>query len=217
VAKTGANKTQGTTYQGAIYRTTGPSFDTFDSATAATLQFSQVGAVTFTFSDENTGIFSYSVNGITQTKNIIKQVYDAKVPSCLVGGSAGAAPIYQDLWWRAPAGSENGWGVNIAHQGDILFVTWFTYDASRKGLWLVGSSVAKTGANTYSGKLYRTTGPAFSASPWDPSNVRAAEVGSVTLTFSDANNGTFAYTVNGISQSKPITRQVFATPQTVCK
>ena len=32
----------------------------------------------------------------------------------------------------------------------------------------------------------------------------------------DGNNGTFAYTVNGVSQTKPIIRQVFRTPGTAC-
>ena len=32
----------------------------------------------------------------------------------------------------------------------------------------------------------------------------------------NGNNATFAYTVNGVSQSKSITRQVFRTPGTVC-
>jgi hypothetical protein len=41
--------------------------------------------------------------------------------------------------------------------------------------------------------------------------------GAATLAFSDTNNGTFTYTLDGVSQSKPITRQVFATPGTVCR
>jgi hypothetical protein len=39
----------------------------------------------------------------------------------------------------------------------------------------------------------------------------------VTLTFTDGNNATFAYTVNGESQSKAITRQIFVSPGTVCQ
>ena len=60
---------------------------------------------------------------------------------------------------------------------------------------------------------------AFSASvPFDPSKVQRSTVGDATLTFSDANNGTFRYTVNGITQTKNITRLVFAAgPVTVCK
>ena len=39
-----------------------------------------------------------------------------------------AKPNYQGVWWNAPPGSESGWGINFAHQGDSLFATWFTYD-----------------------------------------------------------------------------------------
>jgi hypothetical protein len=42
-------------------------------------------------------------------------------------------------------------------------------------------------------------------------------VGTVTFTFTNGNNATFAYTVNGIAQSKAITREVFQPPGTTCK
>jgi hypothetical protein len=54
--------------------------------------------------------------------------------------------------------------------------------------------------------------------PFDPLKVQRTTVGDATFTFSDANNGTFRYTVNGITQTKNITRLVFASgPVTVCK
>src|SRR5262249_40359129 len=43
------------------------------------------------------------------------------------GGGGGGAANYQGLWWSSPANSESGWGVNLAHQGDIIFASWFTY------------------------------------------------------------------------------------------
>jgi hypothetical protein len=126
----------------------------------------------------------------------------------------GALPNYQDLWWNP---SESGWGLNIAHQGDILFITWFTYDTDGRGLWLVGSDIRKTGNGTYSGTLFRTAGPPVGASPWNPGSVQRIPAGTATLTFRDDNNDTFSYTVNTISGSKSITRQVFATPPTRCR
>ena len=45
--------------------------------------------------------------------------------------------------------------------------------------------------------------------PFDPAAVIVTEVGSGTLTFSDINNGSFAYAVFGVTQTKLITRQVF--------
>jgi hypothetical protein len=211
------NRQAGTNiYQGTLFRTTGPPFNAvpFDPSRVVV---TPVGSATFTFTDASNGSFAYTVNGVSQTKAITRQIYASPVPTCTEGGSVGSAPNFQDLWWRSPAGSESGWGVNIQHQGDILFVTWFTYDANGKGMWLVGSNVQLTAPSTYTGQLFSTKGPAFSASPWNPSQVSVTPVGTVTITFSDANNGTFSYTVNGVSQAKPITRQVFSTPTTVCR
>jgi hypothetical protein len=120
------------------------------------------------------------------------------------------------LWWAAPAASESGWGVNFTHQGDVIFATWFTYDTDGTPFWLVATA-NKTAAGIYSGTLYRTTGPAFNAVPFNPASVKDTAVGSVTLTFANGNAGTFAYTVNGVAQSKSITRQVFRAPGTRCQ
>ena len=110
---------------------------------------------------------------------------------------------------------ESGWGLNVTHQGDTLFVTWFTYDVDGSPLWL-SATAQKTGTRVYAGTLYRTTGPPFSATPWNPASVALSSVGSVTLTFADGNHATFAYTVNAVSQVKQITRQIFSAPGTVC-
>jgi hypothetical protein len=67
----------------------------------------------------------------------------------------------------------------------------------------------KIANNVYAGTLYESRGPAFNAVPFPPGATIPAAVGSATLTFTDANNGTFAYTVNGIPQVKPITREAF--------
>ena len=58
------------------------------------------------------------------------------------------------------------------------------------------------------GTLYRTTGPAFGTS-FDPNAVQASPVGTASLNFTDGNNGTLTYTVNGVTGTKAITRQVF--------
>jgi len=125
-------------------------------------------------------------------------------------GIASAAPNYQGLWWNSPAGSESGWGINIAHQGDTIFATWFTYDTAGDAWWL-SMTANRTAEGSYSGTLIETTGPAFGAIPFDPARVTRTAAGSGTLTFSDANNGTFSYAVRGVQQSRPLTRFVFGT------
>lgn len=202
------------TYGGKLYRTTGPAFSA-NPWSPSQVSATTVGSATFAFRDANNGTFAYTVNGVNQSKPITRQIFASPVPTCVAAETFAASSNYSDLWWRAPAESESGWGVNIQHQGDILFATWFTYDAAGKGLWLAMSNGEKTGPGRYSGALYRTTGTPFSA-PWNPSQFAFSQVGTATFTFSDFFNGTFDYTLLGVTQSKPIVRQVYAFPATVC-
>jgi hypothetical protein len=117
-----------------------------------------------------------------------------------------SAPNFEGTWWNA---SESGWGLNFAHEGDVIFATWFTYDATGKAWWLSMAANRIGNNNSFSGTLYETRGPAFNAVPFDSNAVTYRAVGTGTLTFSDGDNGTFTYTVNGIPGTKPITRMVF--------
>jgi YVTN family beta-propeller protein len=202
------------TYSGTLHRTSGSPFSAFDPSRVG---YTEVGNVTFSFTDSNTGTMTAMVNGSTITKPISRMVFSSPVPTCAVGGSAGAQPVYQDLWWKSPAGSESGWGVNIAHQGDTLFATWYTYGADGQPMWLSASNVVRTGNGTYSGALTRSWGPPYNAATWDPSKVTRMAAGNVTFAFTDANNGTMSYTVEGVTQAKAITRIAFGSPATVCR
>jgi hypothetical protein len=200
------------TYAGALYRTTGPPFDapSFDpSAVTRTA----VGTARFRFTDPDNGTFTYEMDGVARTKAITRMVFST-LPACALGGVPGSN--YQDLWWNSPAGSESGWGVNIAHQGDILFATWFTYDSNGRGLWLSMPRAQLRGTGAFVGVLYRTRGPAFSSPTWDAAAVVSAPVGTATFAFSGANTGQFSATVNGVTVTKTITRMVYSTPTTVC-
>ena len=76
-------------------------------------------------------------------------------------------------------------GLNLAHQGDVVFVTWVTYDLSGKAWWL-SMAANRIAGNTYSGTFYQTHGPAYNAAHFDSSRVTLAAVGTGTLTFSGA-------------------------------
>ena len=110
-------------------------------------------------------------------------------------------------------------GVYLTQQGTTIFATWFTYDDDRNPLWL-SVTAEQTGPNTFMGALDRTNGPAFGA-PW--TGVTHSPSGTATFTFTDGDNGTFAYNVdlgdgvNKASESKSITRQVFRPPGTICQ
>ena len=119
---------------------------------------------------------------------------------------------YQGLWWKSPGGSEDGWGINFAHQGKTIFGTWFTYDTTGKGWWLtLITDDSKSTATVFAADLFATTGPPFNAVPFVKTGPPPPAIGSATLTFTDANNGSFHYDVNlpsgKVSQTKAITRQ----------
>ena len=112
-----------------------------------------------------------------------------------VEGLAGKAPPappappltlnFEGPWWnprpRNPVGAST-----LAHQDDVIFTTWFTYDAKRQGDVAVDERVPH-GPTTYSGTLYRTTGPSLhDRFRSTRTQVQRAEVGSATLSFTDA-------------------------------
>ena len=199
-----APKTAEGTYTGTILETSGPAFHAtpFDPAQVTR---TPVGTGTLTFRDQDSGAFSYTVKGVQQTKYITRQVF-GPLPSCVYRAQPDMATAtnYTDLWWVA-GGAESGWGINLTHQGNVIFATWFTYDGEGRPLWLAASA-PETSPGVFRGTLIRTTGPAFSTSPFDPGRVTRAEVGNATITFANGNAATFAYTLEGLTQTKAITR-----------
>lgn len=208
-----ARKTTGNRYEGTIFRTTGPAFNvpTWNPSAVAS---PPVGTGVLAFGSAERGTFTYSIGGVSQTKNIVRQEFASPVSTCVANGAASTSGNFQDLWWGGLA--ESGWGINLTHQGEILFATWFTYDASGRGQWIVMSAGRRTASGAYAGELFRTVGTAYNL-PWNPDNLRVPPVGSGTFTFTDTNNGFFDYTVNGITGRKAITRQVYSSPASVCR
>jgi hypothetical protein len=200
---------------GDIFRATGAPFSNYDVARVAVNPV-RVGTGTLSFADAGHGTFAYTVNNVTQTKQIKRFDFASPVPTCAPGTNHATNPNFTDLWRGEPASRENGWGVNIVHQGNTLFISWFTYDANGRGIWLYGVP-ARTGGNTFAGDLTQNRGPVFSSTPWNLNAVVPTTVGTVTLAFSDASTGTFTYTFGGVTQTKNITRNIFASPPTICQ
>jgi serine protease len=174
----------------------------------------KVGTFIITFLESDHAVILYSVNGVVGAKHIFRFTYAAQPPTCsFATGSRTGLTNYQDLWWNA---SEAGWGLNISHQGNQMFIAWFTYGTDGSPMWLSGQLDRTTG-NTFTGPLFQTTGiPAESSSGQQVSRT-VANVGSMTLTFANGETGTFSYTALGLSGTKAITRQVFSSPLTQCR
>ena len=137
---------------------------------------------------------------------------------------AGTAPSYEGLWWNS---SESGWGLSVAHQGDVLFVVWYTFDHDGSPMWLVmpdaqligddmeGSMgmmgmMGMTGMTGMMGMGMDMMGmmrnpPIYTGTLYRSSMPAAklvmTEVGMGTLLFKDRDHAAFAYSVGNFSSS----------------
>lgn len=116
---------------------------------------------------------------------------------------------FTDLWFNP---SESGWGVNVIQQYNTMFVTLFVYGTDTAPRWFVAPDVEPSPAgsqNVFSGQLFQTTGPSFTATSFDTNAVTKTVVGTITFTFDSTTTGTLQYTVNGVPVTKRISRQTW--------
>ena len=181
---------------GNLYEVTGasPLFGVASSGTGGSA--SKVGTLQVDFADTSHATMSFTIGSVSRTVPIMRQLVRS-------------APTidYTDLWY---AGEQaKGWGMAISQQSSAMFLAWFVYDASGRPVWYVAPACAVvTSGNGCAGDVYQVTGPPFGPT-FDPNKVQPTKIGTVALTFTDPNNGTMNYTVNGTTGSKTIIRQVF--------
>ena len=115
---------------------------------------------------------------------------------------------YSGMWW-SPA--ESGWGLTIAQGAtNKMFAGWFVYGPSGEPIWYTlepGNWTSSAVLTTYTGPIFKTTGPYF-GNVFNPASVVARQVGSGTLSFRYFNKGTFQYNVDGIQGTKNIERMI---------
>ena len=184
-------------YTGQLYVPTGSWFGNYDASRL--VAGAPVGQATVTFTGASSARLDYTINGVSGQKTIQRQPF----------GPADSTPVasYGDLWWGGDA--QNGWGVAINQQYRSLFAVWYTYDSSGRTVWYVVPSGSWTAANTFAGTAYRTTGSPWIGTAYNPGALVAEPAGSMTFTFTGISTGVMSYSVDGVTQSKPIARQPF--------
>lgn len=137
--------------------------------------------------------------------------------AALSAGAATAAPglgnDYSDLWWNP---QESGWGMNIAQQGEIAFVTLFVYGPDGRPTWYFASdarvfALDASGSPAFRGTLYKATGP-WLGGPFDPAQVALQPVGHLVLEPRPQARLSLSYTAEGVSVSREVERQTFSVP-----
>ena len=199
-------------FKGDVYYTRGVPLSEINGQPATT-SIQKVGTAVLMFFEFNEAWLYYNINGIEAAKHIKRLSFASPTFCYYTSDSRASATNFQDLWWNP---SESGWGINLTHQGDVIFATWFTYGAQGQPLWLY-MVAQKQGPNTYAGRFIGTTGVPFDRIDGAPSVQQYQDVGSGTLTFESGERARFDYKVFGISGSKTIERQVFSSPVTTCQ
>jgi hypothetical protein len=137
-------------------------------------------------------------------------VAGANSPTNFAGVSASITqgPLnYSDLWWGGTA--ENGWGMTVQQHGNIQFNIFFVYDGTGKPIWyaMPGGSW-NSNFTVFSGGLARPTSAplnAYDKTTFNP----GTQIGTMAVTYTSANTATLNYTINGVSGTKQIQRQLF--------
>jgi len=113
-----------------------------------------------------------------------------------------------DLWFNE---KEAGWGVNVTHQREVVFLTFFIYGPDNRPSWYTGQALYAgqnpQGALIFTGSMFQFTGPYF-ANFFNPAIVTGRSVGTVKLT-ALIDRATLEYTIDGVVVTKTVSRQTF--------
>lgn len=185
-----------TVYTGNLYTPTGTWLGNYD---ASRLHVGDpVGTATLTFTASDAATLSYTVRGASGTKTLQKQAFGGlpAIPEKLAG-----------LWWGGPA--QSGWGLSIHQQGGTLFNVWYTYDVAGAAVWYVMPGGSWIRPRLYSGPIYRTRGSPWAGRAYDPSRLVVEPAGTMTIAFDNESNAYMTYVIDGVEQTRSITRQRF--------
>jgi len=183
---------------GDVFASTSAWFGQYD---AASFKQSKAGAFTFEFA-KNTpdgATFSYDVNGVKGSKSLTR--------FALGGAGNQIGSNYTGIWWAGQP--ENGWGVALFQQGNDMAGSWYTYDAAGQTSWFVIHGGNWMDANTCVAALLRGTGAPVIGTSYDASKFSGSDAGKIVFKFSDTKSGTMTYSVDGIEQTKKISKFVF--------
>jgi len=129
-------------------------------------------------------------------------------------GSAQTSPVLKSgTWWNA---NESGWGLFTIDQGNVIAPGWFTYGPDGKPTWYLVPGAFLQADGSYSGNVCRFTGVPFAqimGTAADPCQV----IGTASLRFTGNTALSFQYTVDGVTQTKSLTRFPFANRDVVCR
>jgi hypothetical protein len=157
------------------------------------MRVSAVGAGTLTFADTDVATLDFTIDGMSGSKTISRQM--------VAKNGTGAAMDYTGVWWSP---DESGWSIALMQQTGTIFITWYAFDADGKPVWYEAPNCLVVGSGC-SADLFQVSGGSPLTAAWNGSNKVTSKVGWVSFAFSDPNNGTMSYSLNGVAGARSIT------------
>jgi hypothetical protein len=185
-----------TAYAGSLYRTHGTPWSAYDASKLVVGD--PVGQATLDVTDPDAVRLIYRVGDVSGTKIVSRQAFGPVDTASTVDAG--------DMWWGGAA--QNGWGIAVLQQYRSLFAVWFTYDDTGAPTWLVMPAGSWGDAQTWQGRLYRTTGAPWLGAPYDANALELADAGTLKFRFA-GDNATMDYVIDGHAGSLALTRNPF--------
>jgi hypothetical protein len=202
-------------YLGELYDFTGKPFDQING-TQAFNSFKITGKAKIRALSESKISFSYMVNDVAQSK-ILERLSFAESTACISTPLAAIAanPNFTDVWHNS---AESGWGVHLTHQKNTIFGLWYTYSPNGQNQWITAIAQADASGKVFTGKLFRAAqGAPFGLQSANTPASNFSDVGNIRFEFSDGATLRMSYTLDGISQSKLMTRFQFGATASSCR
>lgn len=194
-------------FRGPIYRVSGIPFSLINGSQAF-VSATEIGEADLYFDNDGTVVLVHEMGGLRQSAHLEPLVFDDAVPQCVgTDESRESLTNYSDLWWNR---REAGWGLTVAHQGNVIFLLWYTYDDAGRDQWISASRLERQSDGSFEGQLQRPlTGVPLHQIEAAATDFPVPTVGTARLHFESGTTGRFEYTVNGLSGSKLIERFEF--------
>ena len=197
-------------FSGPVYRVAGTPFQQINGSQAFTA-VTEVGSASLRLLAGDRLQLDYQIGDTSQRKLLQRFVFDSAAPVCIGSlGDRSQSGNFSDLWWNP---IEAGWGLTLSHQGDVIFLLWYTYGEGGRDQWVSGAMLLRQPDGSFAGALERPDSGTPLAQISGPATAfPVPQVGSATLRFVDGENGSFSYTLDGVSQIRQIQRFVAVAP-----
>jgi polyhydroxybutyrate depolymerase len=115
--------------------------------------------------------------------------------------------------WYVPG--QDGWGLSITRQGEVLFPAWFTYSESGRPIWFLVPGATRQADGSYAGQLLRFTGTPLANIAAAPASRGSTVVGDARFFAPAEGELSFSYRIGGVEQTRSM-RRLSPGPEPIC-